>query len=59
MILRLFLTLTAFRQWDMIQLDLANAYLHAPIQDVVYIIIPDGFPGAGEIALLEKGMNHI
>ena len=38
----------------MIQLDLTNAYLHAPIQDIVYIYIPDGFPGAGEIALLQK-----
>ena len=39
---------------EMIQLDLTNAYLHAPIQDLVYIYIPDGFPGAGEIALLQK-----
>ncbi len=54
MIVRLFLALTAFRQWEMIQLDLTNAYLHAPIQDIVYIYIPDGFPGAGEIALLQK-----
>jgi hypothetical protein len=42
MTLRLFLTITAFRQWEMVQLDLMNAYLHAPIQDVVYIIIPEG-----------------
>ena len=37
MIVRLFLALTAFRQWEMIQLDLTNAYLHAPIQDIVYL----------------------
>jgi hypothetical protein len=33
LLLRLFLTITAFRQCDIIQLDLTNAYLHAPIQD--------------------------
>ncbi len=30
--------------------------LHAQIQDVVLIVIPEGFPGTGEIALLEKGL---
>jgi hypothetical protein len=38
----------------MIQLDLTNAYLHAPIVDVVYIIIPAGFEEAGHIARLRK-----
>ena len=37
-------------------MDLTNAYLHATIKDVVFIVIPEGFPGAGEIALLEKGL---
>ena len=41
-------------KYDMIQLDLTNAYLHAPIVDVVYIIIPEGFEGAGQIARLRK-----
>jgi hypothetical protein len=31
MMLRLFLAMTAFRLWNMVQLDLTNAYLHAPI----------------------------
>jgi hypothetical protein len=52
--LRIFLAVTAFRQYDMVQLDLTNAYLHAPIVDVVYIIIPEGFEGAGQIARLRK-----
>ncbi len=39
--LRIFLAVTAFRQYEMTQLDLTNAYLHAPIVDVVYIIIPE------------------
>jgi hypothetical protein len=34
-------------------------HLHADIQDLVYIYIPDGFPGAGEVALLVKGKNWI
>jgi hypothetical protein len=38
----------------MIQLDLTNAYLQAPIVDVVYIIVPEGFEGAGKIARLRK-----
>ncbi len=38
----------------MVQLDLTNAYLHAPIKDVVYIYIPEGFPGQGEITRLDK-----
>jgi hypothetical protein len=52
--LRLYLAVSAFRKYPMIQLDLTNAYLHAPILDVVYIIIPEGFPGQGEIARLRK-----
>ncbi len=52
--LQIFLAVTAFRKYDMIQLDLTNAYLHAPIVDVVYIIIPEGFEGAGQIARLRK-----
>ncbi len=38
----------------MVQLDLTNAYLHAPIKDIVYIYIPEGFPGQGEITRLDK-----
>jgi hypothetical protein len=38
----------------MVQLDLTNAYLHAPIKDTVYIIVPEGFPGQGEVARLDK-----
>ncbi len=41
--LRIFLAVTAYGRYDMTQLDLTNAYLHAPIVDVVYIIIPVGF----------------
>jgi hypothetical protein len=52
--LRLFLFITAYRRYEIVQLDLTNAYLHAPMKDVVYIYIPDGFPGEGEIARLDK-----
>ena len=54
LLLRLFLAVSAFRQYQLVQLDLTNAYLHAPIQDVVYIYVPEGFPHAGEIARLRK-----
>ena len=48
--LRIFLFFTAARKYHMVQLDLTNAYLHAPIKDTVYIIVPEGFPGQGEVA---------
>jgi hypothetical protein len=35
--LRLFLAVSAFRKYDIVQLDLTNAYLHAPIVDVVVV----------------------
>ncbi len=38
----------------MVQMDLTNAYLHASIIDEVYIVIPQGFKGEGEIAKLDK-----
>ena len=37
-------------------MDLTNAYLHADITDLVLIIIPKGYPGEGEAALLKKGL---
>ena len=52
--LRIFLFFTAARKYHMVQLDLTNAYLHAPIKDKVYIIVPEGFPGQGEVARLDK-----
>jgi hypothetical protein len=52
--LRIFLFFTAARKYHMVQLDLRNAYLHAPIKDKVYIIMPEEFPGEGEVARLDK-----
>ncbi len=56
LMLRLLLVFIAYRNYTTVQMDLTNAYLHAAIKDVVFIIIPDSFPGSGEIALLEKGL---
>ena len=56
MMLRLLLVFIAYRKYTTVQMDLTNAYLHGAIKDVVFIVIPDGFPGAGEVALLEKGL---
>ena len=36
--------------------DSANAYLHAGIGDLLLIVIPEGFPGAGEVAILRKAL---
>jgi hypothetical protein len=52
--LRLLLVFIAYRQYTTVQMDLTNAYLRTDIKDMALIIIPDGFPGAGEVALLEK-----
>jgi hypothetical protein len=52
--LRMLLAIIAYRKYHTVQMDLTNAYLHASIQDRVYIYIPQGFPGAGEVALLVK-----
>ncbi len=54
--LRIHLAIISHRLYHCVQMDLTNAYLHADIQDVVFIFIPSGFPGAGEVALLEKGL---
>jgi hypothetical protein len=54
--LRLLLVFIAYRNYYTVQMDLTNVYLHAAIKDVVFIVIPEGFPGADEIALLEKGL---
>ncbi len=52
--LRLLLLISAFHNYTMSQMDLTNAYLHADIKDKVFIVIPQGFPGEGEIARLDK-----
>jgi hypothetical protein len=36
--------------------DSKNAYLHAGARDYLIIIIPEGFPGAGEYAILRKAL---
>jgi hypothetical protein len=51
---RTFLAITAHRRYHMVQMDLTNAYLHASIVDDVYIVIPQGFTGAGEGAKVDK-----
>ena len=53
---RLHLAHIALREYHSIQMDLTNAYLHADITDLVLIIIPKGYPGEGEAALLKKGL---
>ena len=56
LLVRLTMATIALRGYVAIQLDFTNAYLHAGIQDVVLIIIPEGYPGAGEVAILRKAL---
>jgi len=51
---RLTLAIAAYRRYTIAQMDLTNAYLHANIKDKIFIIIPAGFPGEGEVARLDK-----
>jgi hypothetical protein len=44
------LAIAAYRRYTIAQMDLTNAYLHANIKDKIFIIIPAGFPGEGEVA---------
>jgi hypothetical protein len=53
---RLHLAHIALREYHSVQMDLTNAYLHADITDIVLIIIPKGYPGESEAALLKKGL---
>jgi hypothetical protein len=52
--LRIFLAIMANRQCHIEQLNLTNACLHASIKDTALIIIPEGFPGENEIAILRQ-----
>jgi hypothetical protein len=52
--LRLHLAISAFRKYIVVQKK-----LHAPIQGIVFIIILDGFPRAGEVARLNKAAYGI
>ena len=56
LLVRLTMATIALRGYVAVQLDFTNAYLHAGIQDVVLIIIPEGYPGAGEVAILRKAL---
>ena len=47
---RLFSTIINSRSYFSCTGDSKNAYLHSKLKDLIFIIIPEGFPGAGEIA---------
>ena len=51
---RIFLAIIAARGYHVMQGDYKNAYLTADLKDFVLIVIPDGFPHAGDIAILRK-----
>ena len=51
-ILRLHLVIAAKRTYRVYQTDFPNAYLNSDLRDFVLIIIPDGYPNAGDVAIL-------
>jgi hypothetical protein len=53
---RLFSTIINSRSYFSCTGDSKNAYLHSKLKDLIFIIIPEGFPGAGEIAILRKAL---
>jgi hypothetical protein len=52
--LRTFLAVMAKRRCHIEQLDLTNARLHASIKGMVLIVIPEGYPGENEVAILRQ-----
>lgn len=56
---RAVLASAAARKWHVHHVDIRTAYLNAPMDMDVYIIIPDGFKDAGEVGLLLKAMYGV
>ena len=52
--LRLHLAVATKRSYRVLQTDFPNAYLNSDLRDFVLIIIPDGYPNAGDVAILRK-----
>nr|BAG74297.1 polyprotein [Neopyropia yezoensis] len=53
---RAFFATAAARGWTVHHIDVKTAYLYAPMDVEVYIVIPEGFEGAGKDALLQQAM---
>ena len=51
---RIFIAVMTARNYFVMQGDYKNAYLTADLKDFVLIVIPEGFPHAGDIAILRK-----
>eukprot|EP00170_Pyropia_yezoensis_P001694 contig_7270_g1698 len=56
---RVILAVAAARGWQVRHVDIMTAYSNAPMDVDVYIVIPNGFTGAGEIGLLLKAMYGV
>ena len=55
--IRVFLTIAAARNWEIKQVDAVTAFLNAPLQEDIYMKIPDGIPHQpGEVWLLRKAL---
>ena len=49
---RLFLSMVVVRRWPLYHLDIKNAFLHADLEEEVYMEQPPGFVAQGEYSSL-------
>ena len=52
--LRRHLAVAAKRYYQVYQTDFPNTYPNNELRDFVLIIIPDGYPNAGDVTILRK-----
>lgn len=51
-----FSVLVSLYGWSHIQLDVASAYLYAPLEETIYMKQPPGFNNTNEVCLLQKAI---
>ncbi len=54
--LRILLALIARWDLDCRQLDVENAFVHSPLDELVYIKLPEGLDSSGKVGLLHKAL---
>jgi len=55
--IRIILTLAAYRQWQIFQMDVNNAFLHGDLYEDVYMKMPEGIPNPhNKVCKLQKSL---